>query len=366
MTIARKHNGSATQKPLEFHYNPFEIAVCDPLRLFGDALADALAIALSDRFRVGLVQDASTAAGAAGDRVARLVNAPGRALLAAPRAHYGAPLIQPLIELDFVLVRDDIEGTRPMVVVVGDGPAPISENVVAYVGERSACPILTPRSTFFARDEIEALAVYIGKFMAVRGAKVPVHGLVLAGGFSTRMGQDKSAIDYGGVPQVRKCFELLSGHCDKVFVSVREEQARGGAMAALPTIVDRFVGFGPMGGILSAMTEYPQAAWCTLACDLPFVNDVTLKELFAGRNPLRMATAFQSPSGRPEPLCAIYEPKGVFPLHRAMAEGAYSLHRVLTDTAAQTLTPPDSEALTNVNTREEYRSALSKLESEGK
>ena len=118
-------------------------------------------------------------------------------------------------------------------------------------------------------------------------------GLVLAGGASTRMRTDKAALEYGGQPQLRRAFEMLSQVCAATFVSVRPDQRDDPARAGYPQIVDRQPGIGPIAGISAALLEHPKAAWLVLACDLPFLTEETLQNLIAHRDPHKIATAYQ-------------------------------------------------------------------------
>ncbi len=137
----------------------------------------------------------------------------------------------------------------------------------------------------------------------------PLFGLVLAGGASTRMQRDKAALVYHDKPQLQWTYDLLLEHCTAAFVSVRPDQRLEPTRAALPQIVDRLPGSGPMAGITAALAEHPKAAWLVVACDLPFVDSATLGSLIAHRDPQRIATAYRSShDGLPEPLCAIWEP----------------------------------------------------------
>ncbi len=370
MTTQRRNRGAGQPRPLSFLYNPFEIAVCDPLGSFGSDLATELARELSQEFRVGTVKEGTPSSEvAAQDGVARLLNTEGHSVLAYPRGHYGAPLIQPLIELDLVLIEEDIETLRPKIVIAGDGPPPVTGDAIAYVAEPWACPILPPTEAFFTREDRAGLAGHVSKHLRARAEEVAVYGLVLAGGGGSRSEgdtRDKWAHQYHDVPQVRHCYDMLKERCADVFVSTREEQPDDEVLRGLPLIPDRFLGFGPMGGILSAMAAHPRAAWCVLAFDLPFVDGETLDCLLKGRNPFRLATTFVSSNGYPEPLCAVYEPKCVFPLFRSMAEGSRSLHQILAHSAAHTLSPPKPEALTNISTKEDYEKALARLKAEGR
>lgn len=363
MTTHRHPERESTARHLSFQYNPYEIALCDPLGLFGDRFLDSLARELAGQYKVGTVieklpsDDLDTT-----DGVARLYNVAGQSLLSYPRGHYGAPLIQPLIELDLVIIQDEAAGSRPQILVVEDGPPPPEGNVIAYVAERSACPILPPSAPFFTRDDLTGLANHLTQQLRAQADEVPFLGLVLTGHRASRQhAAQQTPLKFREVPQSQYCYELLQKHCQEVFVSAPAGQGRDEELGDLPRIPDVFLGFGPMGAILSAMAARPDAAWLVLACDLPFVETGLLTTLIQGRNPLRLATAFVSANGRPEPLCAVYEPKSVFAFHRSMAQGSYRLHKVLEDSAAQLLPAPNPEALTNVNTQQEYEEAMARL-----
>lgn len=188
-----------------------------------------------------------------------------------------------------------------------------------------------------------------------------IFGLLLTGGRSTRMGEDKAALTYHETSQLEHGYELLASCCENVFVSLREEPPDRESLRAHPHIVDRFLGFGPMGGILSAMTAYPDAAWLVLACDMPFVDASTLRTLLSGRDVDRIGTAFIASDGAPEPLCALYEPLSRATLHASMSRSRYSLRDILRDADACLLTLSDPEVLRNANTPQERNAAQALL-----
>ena len=191
----------------------------------------------------------------------------------------------------------------------------------------------------------------------------PVHGLILAGGSSSRMQRDKAALQYRGKSQLDRAFELAARHVSRVFVSVRPSQVGDPARARHPMIVDSIAGEGPIVGIRSALAAHPQVAWLVLACDLPFLSDAALSQLLRERDPTAVATAYRSAhDGLPEPLCAIWEPAAAAALAAYEAEGGRCPRKFLIRQAVPLLEPKDRRALDNVNTPEEYSRALASLD----
>ncbi len=188
----------------------------------------------------------------------------------------------------------------------------------------------------------------------------PLYGLLLVGGKSTRMGFDKSRIEYYDKPQWQHGAELLSYFCSKVFLSVRSRE--GWEEAAFPLLEDQYTDIGPLGGILTALTKFPDSVWLVLACDLPFVHESTLRFLVEKRNPEKIATVFQSHfDGLPEPLCAIYEPQSRLRLTHFLEEGHFCPRKALIHSDIELLPPFKDHSMDNVNTKEEFEEVLKTL-----
>ncbi len=188
-----------------------------------------------------------------------------------------------------------------------------------------------------------------------------LHGLILAGGFSKRMGQDKALINYHGKPQIEFLFDLLTECCDSVFISKRNDQTlpsadRPACRQAGATdhsyINDdlSFKGGGPLVGILSAMKAYPNASWLVIACDLPFVTQETLQLLIRQRDLSKLATAFKSSHDQlPEPLCAIWESHGYERILDLFNQGIHCPRKMLIKNDVKLLDQKNPRWLDNVN-----------------
>jgi molybdopterin-guanine dinucleotide biosynthesis protein A len=193
-------------------------------------------------------------------------------------------------------------------------------------------------------------------------APPPLYGLVLAGGASQRMGQDKAALSFHGKPQLQWAYELLNEVCERSYVSVRPDQRDEPTRASLPQIVDTRPGVGPIAGISAALDAHPDAAWLVLACDLPFLSQSTLTHLIAQRDTSRLATAYRSTHDQlPEPLCAIWEPSSRETVAAWIANGKQCPRKLLINSNTALLDQPDARALDNINTPQERSAALSLL-----
>lgn len=195
--------------------------------------------------------------------------------------------------------------------------------------------------------------------MASRKVANPLHGLVLAGGKSRRMGQDKARLRRGGQSQLAYLVSVLDPLVDRVFVSTRADQQDERERSRFDQIVDRYQDMGPVAGILSAMDEYPEVDWLVVACDLPNIDASTISHLLERRSPERPFSAYSSShDGLPEPLCAVYAAGSVDIVRGFVAEGIHCPRRILIRSDTQLLEQPDPNSLHNVNTPDDLQDSV--------
>ena len=189
-----------------------------------------------------------------------------------------------------------------------------------------------------------------------------LNGLVLTGGHSRRMARDKAALEYGGRSQLERAMSLLAPLVGKSFVSLRSDQLADPQRASYPCIIDLQPDLGPISGIHAALHAEPDCAWLVLACDLPFLDSATVQQLIAERAPEKVATAFLSEfDGKPEPVCAIYEPAARELVDAWIAAGQRCPRALLGQSDIKLLPARSGGALANINTSEEYLRARAQL-----
>jgi molybdopterin-guanine dinucleotide biosynthesis protein A len=99
-------------------------------------------------------------------------------------------------------------------------------------------------------------------------------GLVLAGGRSSRMGEDKAMLRIDGRSLLERTLAALrAAGAERVAIS-------GSRAGGIP---DRWPGAGPVGGIASAIEGLPDGEWLVVPVDMPWLGNEVLAPLLASR-----------------------------------------------------------------------------------
>jgi molybdopterin-guanine dinucleotide biosynthesis protein A len=148
-------------------------------------------------------------------------------------------------------------------------------------------------------------------------------GVVLAGGDSRRMGQDKAELRVGGATLTARAARRLLGVCRRVAIADRGR----GLLPDLPCLPDG-PGAGPAAGILGAALAWPGHPLLVLACDLPRVPEALLHELAWAEGAEEADWVVPRWERGLEPLCALYRPAALAALAAAVARGVAAPHRL--------------------------------------
>jgi len=100
-----------------------------------------------------------------------------------------------------------------------------------------------------------------------------VSGLLLAGGRSRRLGEDKRLIKLDGKPLITHSYEKLAAVCDEVLVLIAhpedEEKLKPNLPFSARFVPDQLPNEGPMGALISGMEAMKFQTALLLAVDLP-------------------------------------------------------------------------------------------------
>lgn len=183
-----------------------------------------------------------------------------------------------------------------------------------------------------------------------------LHGIVLAGGKSSRMQTDKALLQYEDLPQWQVAANLLKPFAEQVYISVNEAQSQQWAKWKGENFVTDHPSFkdkGPISGILSAVELHPGKAFLVLGVDYPFLKLENLILLNNTRSSHYEAICFQK-DGFAEPLCTIYEKDSLAKLKFFFENGGDSLQKFLKTLKTKMITLEQGDFLRNVNSKEEF------------
>jgi molybdopterin-guanine dinucleotide biosynthesis protein A len=192
-----------------------------------------------------------------------------------------------------------------------------------------------------------------------------ITGAILAGGKSSRMGQNKALMPFGGKRLVDRVVEVMRSVFDDLLMVTNTPEVY--ADLGMPMVPDVWPDKGSLGGVYSAIYHVATPYCLVVACDMPFLRAALLRYLMA-----QMAdydVVVPDVLGELQTLHAIYSKACLQPIERRLETnrlrivGFFPDVRVRTVTASE-LEPYDPELLAfqNLNTPEEFQAAERRLQ----
>ena len=143
--------------------------------------------------------------------------------------------------------------------------------------------------------------------------------LILAGGESRRMGQDKATLVLGGKTLLENIIVTMQQLFPKVIVSVRQPRAG----IDVPQVCDVQRAGGPLVGLISGMKKAESHWVFAVACDMPFVTQAVVSRLAIYRSGHQAVVPLVG--GYPQPLAAFYAVSCLDAMRASLDEGDKSL-----------------------------------------
>lgn len=183
------------------------------------------------------------------------------------------------------------------------------------------------------------------------------YGLVLCGGKSSRMGTDKSMLQYYDKPQRYHVYDMLQPCCEKVFISCDPEQLKN-MDAGYQVIADetKFSNMGPMGALLTAFTQFPGKNILLTGCDYPFLKAGEL-EIFSACCKGVPASFYNQEADIYESMLAWYPHSCFGDLKQMFEANQFSLQQLLRKYHALKYLPADAGCIQSIDTIEAYAEA---------
>lgn len=146
-------------------------------------------------------------------------------------------------------------------------------------------------------------------------------GILLAGGQSKRMGEDKAFLEFKGKYLYTYPLEVLRKSCDEILVSSNNERFREEGHTI---IKDIYQNTGPMGGIFSCLKKANTQKSVVLSCDLPMISYDFIRFL-SEKSDNFLITIGQNKKALPEPLAGIYDQSIREKMERLLLSGNFRM-----------------------------------------
>jgi len=143
-------------------------------------------------------------------------------------------------------------------------------------------------------------------------------GILLAGGKSSRMGEDKAFISYGGQYLYDYSLSILKFFTTDILVSSSNPRFD---QTNYRRIEDEITGIGPLGGIYTCLKYIKNQSAIILPCDLPLITRKIVDILLVNSNGYELTIAL-NPQNLPEPLIGIYS-SALIPVIDKMIDSNY-------------------------------------------
>ena len=183
---------------------------------------------------------------------------------------------------------------------------------------------------------------------------------VLAGGQSTRMGQDKAFLTLAGRTLLDRALEVAGSLTRDVYIA--GDAAKFAAFG--PVVEDVYRQRGPLGGIHAALRRSTSELNLMLAVDLPFVNLRFLQYLVVEAHESGATVTVPRVAGGWQPLCAVYRREFGEQAHQSLSEGRNRVDSLFLPSLTHVITEEEMirngfplDMFRNLNTPEELETA---------
>lgn len=199
-----------------------------------------------------------------------------------------------------------------------------------------------------------------------RGAmeRLPVTGVVLAGGASRRMGRDKAFLELGGRPLIAHVLDRMGEVCEEVLIVANDVPRY--ASLGVRVVPDVFPGVGVLGGLHAGLRAARHDLILAVGCDMPFLNPALLRAFAAWAEGYDVAALRQGE--QVETLHTAYRRTCLPAMEQVIRAGyrrivsffPYVRVRYIAPEEAGTL-DPGLHSIRNINTPQEWEEVLRSL-----
>ncbi len=183
--------------------------------------------------------------------------------------------------------------------------------------------------------------------------------ILFAGGKSSRMGEDKSLLPFGGYPSLSEFqYNRLASLFTQVAISTKTADKFDFKADFIldPAEVD----YAPTAGFVSAFRTLESERIMVLSVDTPFVDERIFQTLLNFDNPELDAVIAKTVEGS-HPMCGIYHRSLLGEFERMLREGDHRLGKLLASSKTRFVEFADEAPFMNLNHPHEYQEAIQRF-----
>lgn len=106
---------------------------------------------------------------------------------------------------------------------------------------------------------------------------LPMSGIILAGGKSSRLGRNKAFLEWEGHPLIERSLQVLRSIFSEIIISTNNPELY--SLYGEKTVSDLFIDQGPLGGLHACLREAQYDYSFFVACDMPFLDPEVIRFL---------------------------------------------------------------------------------------
>lgn len=149
--------------------------------------------------------------------------------------------------------------------------------------------------------------------------------VILAGGESRRMGEDKARIQVNGIRLFDYAYDTCHDLFPEILIVTNHPQHFGEYQTKI--FMDEIPGAGSLGGLYTGLIKASNDYVFCVACDMPFLNPALISHLISKRS--NYDVIIPMIKEKLEPLHAIYSKRCIEPIKKLLDRGEFKISRFL-------------------------------------
>ncbi len=188
-----------------------------------------------------------------------------------------------------------------------------------------------------------------------------MHCVIFAGGKSSRMGEDKALLPFGGYSSLAQYqYERMKKVFLHVSISTKSVDKFSFTCKSIEDPKDTDT-FAPTAGLVASFDALQVKKIFVLSVDSPFIDENIIKTLIKADNDSLDAVIAKTKQGI-HPMCGIYHSSLHVKLQEMLQNDNHRLRELLTKSKTEYVCFEDETLFANLNHPHEYQEALARLQ----